>query len=224
MHTLYYFSVLFFLSLFIVDSKSVKYLASFIVAFLLDMLLVDLLSLSSNDLLFFSTRALFDVFLIMLISKFDLSKIKLLVLYLCCILSYSINIYLCFEKGNVYVYRNWEDINLLLSEIMIGVLFIKGNVNMFNSFKLYFIGGLLALFAGLATYIKILTGQKENLKKELQVNKNNIIVLEKQSSDKKEILQEISTIQIEAQRIKDEDTKKMVKHERPTGSFLDPRL
>lgn len=225
MHTIFYLSVLMILSLFALDSKSAKNVLILCMAFIFDIALVDLLSLSSNDLLFFSSRALFGLFLIRLTYGFGLSKIKSYVLYCCCLISVVMNIYLCFEKGNVFVYKHWETINLVLSEIMVATLILSNRGNkMFNKFKLWLYGAVAAIGMALIAWVKILSKQKETLQKEVKIAENNIVVLEKVQDDRKELDESLAQAKKEAEEVQHENNEKTKSRVRPNGKFGDKRL
>lgn len=224
-HTILYLCVLLPLSLFTANRESFKAIASLCLLFTTDVVLSGSLNLAANDLLFFSTKALFDLVLIRLVSLFALSKIKQYTLYLCCVISFFINIYLCFEKGAVFVYTYWEDINLLLTEVMMLVLLIcKKEDRMFNNIKVWIYGAVAALVMFLFGWLKVLSKQKEELKKDLQIAEQNVVVLETKQSADKEIQKVVNKIQHEGKVIRNEDAKKALSDDIPSGSFIDPRL
>lgn len=97
---------------------------------------------------------------------------------------------------------------------------------MFQSIKLYLYGALAAVGLFLVGIFKYLSNKNDKLEKELEVVNKNIVVLEKVSSDKKELDKAIDQVKVEAQVVERENNEKRAKKIRPSvgDTFGDKRL
>lgn len=93
---------------------------------LVDLIITDTFKVTLDD--FFLYRAIVDLTLLVLISRLPLLYIKRHLVSCFIYVSLVINIYLCFELSNVFVYEYWETINLVLCELVFVTLMFSDKI------------------------------------------------------------------------------------------------
>ena len=104
------------------DSVRALMLMSAILA--IDIIITDFLYLTIGEH-FFLFRAIVDLLLLLIVYSNYLIPIKRTLISLFVSTSLIINLYLCFELDNVFIYRHWELINLMLCELVFIALLIS---------------------------------------------------------------------------------------------------
>lgn len=174
---------------------------------------------------FFLSKAITDLVILTIISKSSVISAKKLITAVLTFVSLSINTYLCFELGDVFVYRYWETINLFLCELIFLTLICSDKgIRMFSTIKTYIYGAAAAVVLFLAGMLKYRTVQKENLEKELEVEKHNSAVKDSVVKKEKEIQTSLDKVKQESEKVHEQNKKDAISGKRPSGSFLDPRL
>lgn len=207
------------------NKDSIKVLTILVGMILADLFITDYLKWGLDN--FFLFRAVSDFVVLCIVYKFRLMHIKKLTTCIAIFVSLLINIYLCFELGNVFLYRHWETINLILCEVIFFTLIISDrNWNMLNNIKLYIYGAIAAVGLFLVGMLKYLSAKNDKLKDEVKVAENNIIILEKVQDDRKELHKSLAQAKKEAEEVQHENNEKRTKKVRPDvgTSFGDKRL
>lgn len=95
---------------------------------------------------------------------------------------------------------------------------------MITSIKAYIYGAMAAVGLFLLGMLKYLSHKNDKLKQEIVIEKKNVVVLEKQKQQTKELNQALSDVRKEADEVSNENNKRASTRTRPSGSFSDPRL
>lgn len=97
---------------------------------------------------------------------------------------------------------------------------------MFTSIKMYIYGALAAVGLFLLGVIKYLSSKNDKLKQDAQIQKQNVVVLEKKDSDRKEIDKAVKEVREQAEVVAHENNTKRNKKTKPAvgDSYGDPRL
>jgi hypothetical protein len=95
---------------------------------------------------------------------------------------------------------------------------------MFKQFKLYIYGAIAAIGMFLMGYIRLLSKQKESAKKEAQIAKNNVVVLETKAKDSKQLQASIDEVRNEAKQIEASNREKNKEVPESGDVFGDDRL
>lgn len=206
------------------NRDSIKTLLLFCLAILVDLIITDFFKLTLDN--FFLGRAIVDLILLVLVYYQKLIPIKKWLVSVFVFTSLCLNIYLCFELDNVFLYRQWETINLVLCELIFLTLIISDRTfNMFSTIKTYIYGAIAAVGLFLVGWLKYLSNKNDKLQKEVQIEKNNVVVLEKQKEQSKELNQALSEVKKEADEVAHENNQRVSTRTRPSGkSFGDKRV
>ena len=97
---------------------------------------------------------------------------------------------------------------------------------MFQSIKMYIYGAIAAVGLFLVGMLKYLSSKNDKLEKEVEINKQNVIVLEKKEAVRKDVDKAIDQVREEAKVIQNEINDKRDKKMRPSvgDKFGDPRI
>lgn len=112
-----YYTVLFLILPFIVDTKYIKICASYSLVMALDQTTTVFVS----DDTFFLVKALFDLAWLLVTCIFVKGRLfKVLTLFI--LISFSFNVYLCFDVSVNTIYAYWNELNFILFECILMAL------------------------------------------------------------------------------------------------------
>lgn len=200
-------------------------LTSYCLIILFDLIVTDYLGLTLDNFFLCSAIATCAAILLSTTCKIPLNTIKKYLVSIFTFTSLLLNIYLCFELGNVWVYREWETINLLLCELIFITLIIPDRrLEMLSNVKTYIYGAIGAVILFLVGLVKYLSSKNKSLEKELKTEKHNAAVKEEVRQVEKSIQKNIEEVRKDSEVIHEQNKKDAINHKRPSGSFNDPRL